>query len=100
MTRERHVRFCERLGVKLLGATLPAGSKNPRTLSFRSASSTEVSSRSEAEESGVELPFAFANFRMDGELSIMLKCQHFSQLAFLMLSIEHLSNRAQNQKRI
>ena len=28
MTRECHVRFCERLGVKLPGATLPTGIQN------------------------------------------------------------------------
>jgi hypothetical protein len=30
MTRECHVRFCERLGVRLPGATLPTGTANCR----------------------------------------------------------------------
>ncbi len=29
MTRECHVRFCERLGVRLPGATLPLGTSKP-----------------------------------------------------------------------
>ena len=48
MTRECHVRFCERLGVKLPGATLPTGTKTqtPTTLNERIGLYATVESRS------------------------------------------------------